>query len=79
MIYNSNGNNTPYQSGGNAKVQKELRALQEAINLVDANFNNYVDENDEDIVRIDNNIDAIELSVSDIGTRLSTAEGKIAG
>ena len=79
MIYNSNGNNTPYQSGGNAKVQKELKALQEAINLVDANFNNYVDENDEDIVRIDNNIDAIELSVSDIGTRLSTAEGKIAG
>jgi hypothetical protein len=79
MIYNSNGNNTPYQSGGNAKVQKELKALQEAINLVDANFNNYVDENDEDIVRIDNNIDAIELSVSDIGTRLSTAEGKLAG
>lgn len=79
MIYNSNGNNTPYQSGGNAKVQKELKALQEAINLVDANFNNYVDENDEDIVRIDNNIDAIELSVSDIGTRLSTAEGKIEG
>ena len=79
MIYNSNGNNAPYQSGGNAKVQKELKALQEAINLVDANFNNYVDENDEDIVRIDNNIDAIELSVSDIGTRLSTAERKIAG
>ena len=79
MIYNSNGNNAPYQSGGNAKVQKELKALQEAINLVDANFNNYVDENDEDIVRIDNNIDAIELSVSDIGTRLSTAEGKITG
>ena len=79
MIYNSNGNNAPYQNGGNAKVQKELKALQEAINLVDANFNNYVDENDEDIVRIDNNIDAIELSVSDIGTRLSTAEGKIAG
>lgn len=79
MIYNSNGNNAPYQSGGNAKVQKELKALQEAINLVDANFNNYVDENDKDIVRIDNNIDAIELSVSDIGTRLSTAERKIAG
>ena len=79
MIYNSNENNTPYQSGGNAKVQKELKALQEAINLVDANFNNYVDENDEDIVRIDNNIDAIELSVSDIGTRLSTAEGKLEG
>ena len=79
MIYNSNGNNAPYQSGGNAKVQKELKALQEAINLVDANFNHYVDENDEDIVRIDNNIDAIELSVSDIGTRLSTAEGKITG
>lgn len=79
MIYNSNGNNAPYQSGGNAKVQKELKALQEAINLVDANFNNYVDENDEDIVRIDNNIDAIELSVSGIGTRLSTAEEKLAG
>ena len=79
MIYNSNGNNAPYQSGGNAKVQKELKALQEAINLVDANFNNYVDENDEDIVRIDNNMDAIELSVSGIGTRLSTAEEKLAG
>ena len=77
MIYNSNGNNTPYQSGGNAKVQKELKELQEAINLVDSNFNSYVDENNADITRIDNNISAIDGTVSDIGTRLSTAEEKL--
>ena len=79
MIYNSNGNNTPYQTGGNAKVQKELKALQEAINLVDANFNSYVDQNNADITRIDNNIDAIDGDVTEIGTRLSTAEGKLEG
>ena len=79
MIYNSNGNNTPYQIGGNAKVQKELKELQEAINLVDSNFNNYVDSNNADITRIDNNISAIDGSVSNINSRLSTAEGKIAG
>ena len=78
MIYNSNGNNTPYQSGGNAKVQKELKALEEAINNVTANFNDYVDDNNADITRIENNISAIDTTVSGLGTRLSQAEDTIA-
>ena len=78
MIYNSNGNNTPYQSGGNAKVQKELKALENAINNVTANFNDYVDDNNADITRIENNISAIDTTVSGLGTRLSQAEDTIA-
>jgi hypothetical protein len=42
MIYNSNGNNAPYQTGGNAKVNKQLKALEEAINNVSGALTNYV-------------------------------------
>jgi hypothetical protein len=42
MIYNSNGNNTPYQSGGNAKVNKQLKELEEAIESVNTSFNNFL-------------------------------------
>ena len=42
MIYNSNGNNTPYQSGGNAKVNKQLKELEEAIESVNTSFNDFL-------------------------------------
>ena len=42
MIYNSNGNNTPYQTGGNAKVNKQLKALEEAIESVNDGFNDFL-------------------------------------
>lgn len=42
MIYNSNGNNVPYQGGGNAKVNKQLKELEEAIESVNDSFNDFL-------------------------------------
>lgn len=42
MIYNSNGNNVPYHNGGNAKVNKQLKELEEAIESVNDGFNDFL-------------------------------------
>lgn len=46
MIYNSNGNNVPYHNGGNAKVNKQLKELEEAIESVNDGFNDFLSKID---------------------------------
>lgn len=77
-IYNSGSVDNSYQYG-NAKVQKEIKELDEKLDTLESNFNTYVDATNDDIVRIENNAIALEGSVSDINTRLSGAESTLSG
>jgi hypothetical protein len=93
MTYNSNGGIANRNSGGiynsgsvdnsywygNAKVQKEIKELDEKLDTLESNFNTYVDATNDDIVHIENNAIALEGSVSDINTRLSGAESTLSG
>ena len=87
MIYNSNGNNTPYQSGGNAKVNKQLRALEESIDNVTYRLNGYVGTDDTEINgmigdALDNireDVDNAENAVANLGPRVSGLENTING
>ena len=90
MIYNSNGNNAPYQTGGNAKVNKQLKALEEAINNVSGALTNYETSNDSAVQALQNNvtdlqntsvsdgrrIDALELTVGDLPVKVQTIDVK---
>ena len=78
-IYNSGNTSDPYQSTGNVKIQKELKELDTRIDILETNFNNYTEATDADIVRIENNTDALEGDINDINTRLSSAEVSIEG
>ena len=77
MIYNSNGNNAPYQSGGNAKVQKELKALQDSINSLTARFNTFEDATNTDIGALQTNEVAQDTNIAGLGTRVSATENKL--
>jgi len=90
MIYNSNGNNAPYQTGGNAKVNKQLKALEEAINNVSGALTNYETSNDSAVQALQGNvtglqntsvsdgrrIDALELTVNDLPVKVQTVDVK---
>ena len=78
-IYNSGNTSDPYQSTGNVKIQKELKELDTRIDILETNFNNYTEATDADIVRIENNTDALESDINDINTRVSSAEVSIEG
>lgn len=77
MIYNSNGNNAPYQSGGNAKVQKELKALQDSINSLTARFNTFEDATNTDIGALQTNEVTQDTNIAGLGTRVSATENKL--
>lgn len=87
MIYNSNGNNAPYQNGGNAKVNKQLRALEESIDNVTYRLNGYVGTDDTEINgmigdALDNireDVDNAENAVANLGPRVSGLENTIDG
>lgn len=77
MIYNSNGNNAPYQSGGNVKVQKELKALQDSINSLTARFNTFEDATNTDIGALQTNEVTQDTNIAGLGTRVSATENKL--
>ena len=87
MIYNSNENNAPYQNGGNTKVNKQLRALEESIDNVTYRLNGYVGTDDTEINgmigdALDNireDVDNAENAVANLGPRVSGLENTIDG
>jgi len=87
MIYNSNENNAPYQNGGNTKVNKQLRALEESIDNVTYRLNGYVGTDDTEINgmigdALDNireDVDNAKNAVANLGPRVSGLENTIDG
>lgn len=74
MIYNSNGDNTPYQTGGNAKVNKQLKALEEAINNVSGSLTDYEASNDIAVEELRDDVDGLETVAVNDGRRIDLLE-----